>query len=163
MSSTFEFWLELAWLGAKFKGKTLLVIEFFFTLHRYCSVFKAKHDPSFLSAFQNSPKIQISLKLAVLRSESMKRNCRGLIFSYQSGKYQVMNISYKFWNKVLHNVIKQTPLEAHLRKLWHNNVCNKTSQTEFFHIANFLVNFQSSKKRLTDTSLRNRNKKICLK
>ena len=31
MSSTFEFWLELAWLGAKCKGKTLLVIEIFFT------------------------------------------------------------------------------------------------------------------------------------
>ena len=27
----FEFWLELAWLGAKCKGKTLLVIEIFFT------------------------------------------------------------------------------------------------------------------------------------
>ena len=29
--TTFEFWLELAWLGAKCKGKTLLVIEMFFT------------------------------------------------------------------------------------------------------------------------------------
>ena len=29
--STSEFWLELAWLGAKFKGKSLLVIEIFFT------------------------------------------------------------------------------------------------------------------------------------
>ena len=31
MSSTFEFWLELALLGAMCKGKTLLVIEIFFT------------------------------------------------------------------------------------------------------------------------------------
>jgi hypothetical protein len=31
VSSTFEFWLELAWLGAKCKGKTLLDIEIFFT------------------------------------------------------------------------------------------------------------------------------------
>ena len=29
--SNFEFWLELAWLGEKWKGKTLLVIEIFFT------------------------------------------------------------------------------------------------------------------------------------
>jgi hypothetical protein len=29
--STSEFWLELALLGAKFKGKSLLVIEIFFT------------------------------------------------------------------------------------------------------------------------------------
>ena len=36
--STFELWLEMAWLGAKCKGKTLLVIEIFFTLHRYCTV-----------------------------------------------------------------------------------------------------------------------------
>ena len=36
--STFEFWLELAWLGAKCKGKTLLVIEIFFALHRDCTV-----------------------------------------------------------------------------------------------------------------------------
>ena len=53
--STFELWLELAWLGAKCNGKTLQVIEFFFTLHSYCtvivqylcSVFKAKHDQVF--------------------------------------------------------------------------------------------------------------------
>ena len=31
VSSTFEFWLELAWLGAKCKGKTLQDIEMFFT------------------------------------------------------------------------------------------------------------------------------------
>ena len=31
MSSTFEFWLELAWLGAKCRDKTLLVIEIFYT------------------------------------------------------------------------------------------------------------------------------------
>ena len=36
--STFEFWLEVAWLGAKCKGKTLLVIEIFFDLHRDCTV-----------------------------------------------------------------------------------------------------------------------------
>ena len=36
--STFELWLELAWLWAKCKGKTLLVIEIFFTLHRYCTI-----------------------------------------------------------------------------------------------------------------------------
>ena len=60
-----------------------------------------------------------------------------------SHKYMILYIL-----KVLHNVIKQTPLEAHLRKLWHNNVCNKTSQTEFFHIANFLVHFQSSRKKI---------------
>jgi len=29
--STLEFWLELAWLEEKCKGKTLLVIEIFFT------------------------------------------------------------------------------------------------------------------------------------
>ena len=31
MSSLFEFWLELAWLGVKCKGKTLLFTEMFFT------------------------------------------------------------------------------------------------------------------------------------
>ena len=31
MSAIFVFWLELAWLGANCKGKTLLVIEIFFT------------------------------------------------------------------------------------------------------------------------------------
>ena len=31
MSPTFEFWLDLAWLGAKRKGKILQVIEIFFT------------------------------------------------------------------------------------------------------------------------------------
>jgi hypothetical protein len=36
--STFEFWLELAWLGAEHKGKTLLVIEILFALHRDCTV-----------------------------------------------------------------------------------------------------------------------------
>ena len=36
--STVEFWLQLAWLGAKCKGKTLLVIEIFFALHRDCTV-----------------------------------------------------------------------------------------------------------------------------
>ena len=36
--STLEFWLELAWLGAKCKGKTILVIEIFFALHRDCTV-----------------------------------------------------------------------------------------------------------------------------
>ena len=53
--SNIEFWLELAWLGEKCTGKTLLVIEIFFTLHRYCtvtaqywcSVSKAKHDQVF--------------------------------------------------------------------------------------------------------------------
>ena len=53
--SNFEFWLELAWLREKCKSKTLLVIEIFFTLHRYCtvtaqywcSVSKAKHDQIF--------------------------------------------------------------------------------------------------------------------
>jgi hypothetical protein len=65
----FEFWLELAWLGTKrkTKGKTLLVIEIFFTLHRYCtvtvqywcSVSKAKHDEVFSAALLNGRKIQI--------------------------------------------------------------------------------------------------------
>ena len=32
--ATFEFSLELAWLGAKCKGKTLLIIEILFALHR---------------------------------------------------------------------------------------------------------------------------------
>ena len=69
--STFEFWLELAWLGTKCIGKTLLIIEILFTLHRYCtvkvqywcSVSKAKHDQVFSAAFLNGHKIQISLQL----------------------------------------------------------------------------------------------------
>ena len=48
----------VSWLGAKCKGKTLLVIEIFFALHRdctvttfyHCSVFKAKHDQVFSAA-----------------------------------------------------------------------------------------------------------------
>ena len=32
-TANFEFWLELAWLGEKCEGKTLLVIDIFFTLH----------------------------------------------------------------------------------------------------------------------------------
>ena len=31
-------WIELAWLGAKSKGKRLLVIEIFFALRRGCTV-----------------------------------------------------------------------------------------------------------------------------
>jgi hypothetical protein len=69
--STFEFWLELAWLGAKCKVKTLLVIEIFFTLHRYCtiivqywySVCKAKHDQVFSAALLKRRRVQISLQL----------------------------------------------------------------------------------------------------
>jgi len=61
----------MAWLGAKCKGKLLLVIEIFFTLHRYCtdtvqywcSVSKAKHDQVFSAALLNGHKIQISLQL----------------------------------------------------------------------------------------------------
>ena len=37
-TSNFESWIELAWLGEKCKGKTLLVNVIFFTLHRYCTV-----------------------------------------------------------------------------------------------------------------------------
>jgi hypothetical protein len=62
----------LAWLGAECKGKTLLVIEIFFTLHRYCtvtvqywcSVSKAKHDQVFSAALLNGRKIQNSLQLS---------------------------------------------------------------------------------------------------
>jgi hypothetical protein len=62
--STFEFWLELAWLVANSKGKTLQVITIFFTLHRdctitdhhHCSVSKAKHDWVFSAALQNGRK-----------------------------------------------------------------------------------------------------------
>ena len=62
--------LELAWLGAKCKGKTLLVIEIFFTLHRFCtvtvqywcSVSKSKHYQVFSAALLNRRKIQISLQ-----------------------------------------------------------------------------------------------------
>ena len=70
--STFEFWLELVWLWAKFKGKTLRVIEIFFTLHRYCtvtvqywcSVAKAKYVWwSFLSSLAEWAHIQIPLHL----------------------------------------------------------------------------------------------------
>ena len=67
--STFEFWLELAWLGAKCKGKTLLVIEIFFTqqctvtVQYCCSVSKEKHDQVFSAALLNGRKIQISLQL----------------------------------------------------------------------------------------------------
>ena len=68
---TFEFWFELDWLGAKFKGKKLLVIEISFTVERYCtftvqfwcSVSKAKHDWVFSAALLNKCKIQISLQL----------------------------------------------------------------------------------------------------
>ena len=57
-------------LGAKCKVKILLVIEIFFTLHRYCtitvqywcSVSKAKHDQVFSATLQNGHKIQISLQ-----------------------------------------------------------------------------------------------------
>ena len=65
----FEFWLELAWLGAKCKGKTLLVIEIFFTFFNTvtvqycCSVSKEKHDQVFSAALLNGRKIQISLQL----------------------------------------------------------------------------------------------------
>ena len=60
------FWLELAWLVANCKGKTLLAIEFFFTFFRHCtvtfqywcSVSKAKHDRVFSAALLNiSPKV----------------------------------------------------------------------------------------------------------
>ena len=69
--SKFEFWIEQAWLGTKCKGKTLLIIETFFTLHRYCtvtvqywcSVSKAKHDQVFSAALLNGRKIQLSLLL----------------------------------------------------------------------------------------------------
>ena len=79
--STFEFSLELAWLGAKYKGKTLVVIEMFFTPHRYytatiqywCSVFKAKHDQVFLVPCWIG-KCSNFCKLAVLQSNSMTRN-----------------------------------------------------------------------------------------
>ena len=67
---------------ANCKGKTLLVIEIFFTLHRYCtviaqswcSVFKAKHNQVFLNALLNWRKNSNFFKLAVLQSDSMKRN-----------------------------------------------------------------------------------------
>ena len=59
-------WWKKLTLGAKCKGKTLLVIEIVFTLHRYCtvsvqfwfSVSKAKHDRA---ALLNGCNIQISL------------------------------------------------------------------------------------------------------
>ena len=43
-----EFWLELAWLGAKCKGKTLLVIEIFFALHIDCT---ALYQPSIITQY----------------------------------------------------------------------------------------------------------------
>ena len=76
--STIEFWLELAWLGAKCKGKTLLVIEIFFTLHRYCTAtvwyvlvlsIQSKTWSSFLSALLNCLKNSNFFKLAVLQSD----------------------------------------------------------------------------------------------
>ena len=36
--SNFELWLELAWLGEKCNDKTLLVIEIFLIMHKYCTV-----------------------------------------------------------------------------------------------------------------------------
>ena len=71
MSVTIWLRLELAWLEAKCKGKTLLVMEIFFTLHRYCtarvqywcSVSKAKRDQVFSVVLLNGRKIQISLQL----------------------------------------------------------------------------------------------------
>ena len=100
--STFEFWLELAWLGGK--GKTLLVIEIFFTLHRYCTVtlsvlvlsIQSKTWSSFLSALLNWCKNLNVFKLAVLQSDSMKRNYEGLIFNNKSIWWwlQVLNSNY---------------------------------------------------------------------
>ena len=83
-------WLELAWLGGKCKGKTLLVIEIFFTLHRYCtvtvqywcSVFKAKRDQVFSVPCWIGPNILHNFfKLTVLPSDSMKRKYGCLIFT----------------------------------------------------------------------------------
>ena len=60
--STFEYWLELAWLGAKCKGKTLLVIEIFFTLHRWTLRSGAK------SVFSNLSRDKLkNLYMALLR------------------------------------------------------------------------------------------------
>ena len=72
--SKLDFWLKLAWLGAKCKGKTLLIIEFFFTLHSYCtvtvqywcSVFKAKHDQVISVPCWIDAKIQISSNCKVI-------------------------------------------------------------------------------------------------
>ena len=66
MSSTFEFWLELAWLGTKCKrkGKILLVIEIFLTFFNTAlSQSKAKHDQVFSAALLNGQKIHILFQL----------------------------------------------------------------------------------------------------
>ena len=95
--STFEYWLELAWQGSKCKGKTLLVIENFFTLYRYCtvtvqyqcSVSKAKHDQIFSAALQNGRIIQISLQLP-------DRDLEG----YKYGPLDFKNMELLFFKKL---------------------------------------------------------------
>ena len=50
---TLKFASEINWpLGAKCKGKTLLVIEIFFTLHRYCTALHC-HSPVLVLSIQS--------------------------------------------------------------------------------------------------------------
>ena len=50
-----EIWLELAWLGAKCKGKTLLVIEIFFTFFN-----TALSQPSIVAQYPKKNMIMFS-------------------------------------------------------------------------------------------------------
>ena len=78
--SNFEFWLELAWLGENCKGKTLLVIEIFFTLHRYstvtaqnqCAQYPKQNMIKFSQCLAELAQNSNFFKLAVLPSDSMK-------------------------------------------------------------------------------------------
>jgi hypothetical protein len=73
--SKLELWLKLAWQGAKYKGKTLLIIEFFFTLHCHSPVLvlsiESETWSSYLSALLNCCKNSNFFKL---RNDCVKRN-----------------------------------------------------------------------------------------
>ena len=78
-----NFWLELAWIGAKCKGKTLLVIEIFFTFFNTAQLLSIQRKTwsSFLNSFAELAQKFKFLSLAVLWSDSMKRNSRWFTFN----------------------------------------------------------------------------------
>jgi hypothetical protein len=55
VSSTFEFWLELGWLGANCIGKTLLVIEIIFTF-----IITARSQSSIVAQYPQKNMIKLS-------------------------------------------------------------------------------------------------------
>ena len=124
--STFEFWLELAWRGANCKGKTLLVNEIFFTLHRYCtvtvqywcSVSKAKHDWVFSAALLNGRKIQISLQLQ--DRDFTWRVASTAHWTLSIGKYWQFAPTSYFMNLVRTPIASLVwPTQINIKK-WHN-------------------------------------------